>query len=112
MTADVTAPTSEVSYPPNGEVQDVLAIDNNFLPQVLTVVAGTEVRWRNNGRNDHNVLPEGDPGAVEWGVLAEVFPPKGVYARVFDRTGTFTYYCSIHGTAAAGMFGVVQVVEP
>lgn len=105
-------PADDTVYPPNGERVEVLSIDNNFLPQAVTVVAGTEVSWRNNGRNDHNVIPADDPTASTWGVLEELFAPKDEYSYVFDRVGTYVYYCSIHGTAEAGMFGAIVVTAP
>ena len=105
-------PVSDVTYPANGEQAAVLALDNNFIPRDITVSAGTEVVFTNNGRNDHNVVPADDPGATTWGVLEAAFAPKGVYARVFDRPGTYVYFCTIHGTAKAGMFGSITVTEP
>ena len=97
---------------PNGEVVEVLSLDNNFIEQHLTVAAGTEVKWFNNGRNDHNVLPDGDPEASQWGVTVDGFHPGDTYSRVFTEAGTYTYYCSIHGTADAGMYGTITVTEP
>lgn len=105
-------PADDTEYPPNGETVEVLSIDNSFLPQALSVTAGTEVRWRNNGRNDHNVIPADDPTATTWGVLEDLFAPKDEYSFVFDRVGTYVYYCSIHGTAEAGMFGSIVVTAP
>lgn len=105
-------PDDAVTYPPNGETADVLAIDNNFLPQPLEIVAGTEVVFTNNGRNPHNVLPEDDPKATTWGVLEVDFLPEDVYSHVFDTPGTYVYYCSIHGSATAGMFGTIVVTAP
>jgi plastocyanin len=101
-----------VTYPANGETADVLAIDNNFLPQPLEIVAGTEVVFTNNGRNPHNVLPEDDPKATTWGVLEADFLPEDTYSHVFDTPGTYVYYCSIHGSATAGMFGTIVVTAP
>lgn len=105
-------PTSDVTFPPNGEEAAVLALDNNFIPSDITVVAGTEVVFTNNGRNDHNVVPADDPGATTWGVLEAGFHPTDVYSRVFDRPGTYVYFCTIHGTKKAGMFGTITVTEP
>ena len=106
------APTSEapVTEPggvePNGESVDVQAIDNNFRPEQVEISAGTEVVWTNAGRNEHNVIPvEGD----DWGVPTEEFVPKDVYSHVFTTPGTYAYYCSIHGTAEAGMIGTIVV---
>jgi len=100
------------TYPSNGQTADVLSIDNTFLPQDLTVAAGTEVVFTNNGRNPHNVLPEGDEAATVWGVLEAEFLPGDVYTRVFDTPGTYVYYCSIHGTPTAAMYGTITVTEP
>lgn len=113
--ATTTAPpetTSAVTYPANGESVDVSAIDNNFVPQVTEVVAGTEIVFTNNGRNPHNVVPEGDPKATTWGVLEAVFDPTDIYSRVFDRPGTYVYYCTIHGSVTAGMVGTITVTAP
>lgn len=91
---------------------EVVAIDNNFLPQTLTVAAGTEVKFVNNGRNDHDVVPEGDLEVRTWGVLVEDFLPGDSYSYVFTTPGTYVYYCTIHGTSTAGMFGSIEVTEP
>lgn len=110
-TAAATLPPA-VTYAPNGETADVLAIDNNFLPQTLTIVAGTEVKFVNNGRNDHNIVPEGDLEVATWGVLEDGFHPTDTYSYVFTTPGTYVYYCTIHGTSTAGMFGSIVVTEP
>ncbi|MGB8858552.1 MAG: plastocyanin/azurin family copper-binding protein [Ilumatobacteraceae bacterium] len=107
-----TVTQSDQSYPPNGLTDSVLAIDNNFLPQTLSIAAGTEVVFENNGRNDHNVIPVGDLETATWGVQAESFAPKATYSHVFDRPGTYVFYCSIHGTPKAGMVGTIVVTEP
>lgn len=103
---------ADVTYPANGQTADVLAIDNTFGPELLTVVAGTEVIFTNNGRNPHNVLPEGDADALTWGVLEQDFLPTDVYSHVFDRPGTYVYYCSIHGTPKAAMHATIVVTAP
>jgi plastocyanin len=110
-------PTSAVTYPANGVEKPVVAIDNNFLPQNITVAAGTKVTFTNRGRNPHNIIPVDDPAhlngvATTWGALDTQFQPKAVYSYVFDRTGTFTYYCTIHGSPTGGMFGTITVTAP
>jgi plastocyanin len=100
------------TFAPNGETVDVLSLDNNFIVQHITVEAGTEVIWFNNGRNDHNILPADDPEATTWGALTEDFAPTMEYSKVFDTPGVYVYYCSIHGTPTAAMFGSVTVVAP
>lgn len=90
-----------------GEEVEVLAIDNVFQPEDITVPAGTTVRWVNNGRNDHNIIPE-DEG-TEWLVEAEDFVPGDEFEFRFTDTGSFRYFCSIHGTIDVGMIGTVTV---
>jgi plastocyanin len=85
---------------------DVRAIDNTFDAGAIRVPAGTTVRWTNEGRQDHDVVPaEGDA----WGVPVEDFAPGAVYEHTFDQPGTYSYYCTIHGTATRGMVGAVVV---
>jgi plastocyanin len=82
------------------------------VPQVTEVAAGTEIVFTNNGRNPHNVVPEGDPKATTWGVLEAAFDPTDTYSQVFDRPGTYVYYCTIHGSVTAGMVGTITVTAP
>jgi plastocyanin len=98
------------AYPANGERVKVQAIDNTFRLPEITIAAGTEVRWQNRGRNDHNIVPT-DGG--DWGVVNTAdFEPKETYIHLFDKPGRFEYYCSIHGTSVKGMVGVVVVTVP
>lgn len=103
-------PDAPEVFPPNGETVTVKSLDNSFRPETIEVVAGTEVSWTNDGRNDHNVLPTDD--AADWGVGEDEFVPGAEYARVFDTPGVYPYYCSIHGTKDVGMIGTVVVVAP
>lgn len=98
------------TYPANGSTVVVRSLDNSFVAAVVEIEAGTEVRWINGGRNDHNVLPVDD--ALDWGVGREEFTPTDEYAHVFDQPGVFPYYCSIHGTKDVGMIGAIVVTEP
>ena len=109
--ADVTDVATSAETSPtvasNGETVDVIALDNSFRPETIEVIAGTAVRWENRGRNDHNVLPTDD--SETWGAPTEAFAPGAEYTWVFGEPGTYTYYCSIHGTKDAGMIGTVVV---
>jgi plastocyanin len=85
---------------------DVTALDNTFDDEAIQVRPGTTVRWTNRGRQDHDVIPaEGDG----WGVDVGDFGPGATYEHTFTEPGTYNYDCTIHGTAAAGMVGVVVV---
>ncbi len=85
---------------------EITALDNTFDERAIRVRAGTTVRWTNHGHQDHDIVPaEGR----DWGVDAGDFGPGATYEHRFDRPGTYNYYCTIHGTAARGMVGVVVV---
>jgi plastocyanin len=101
---DVTLPDEMVEL--TTEPAEVRAIDNSFDAPGVKVAAGTTVRWTNAGRQDHDVIPaEGS----EWGAEVEAFHPGDTYEHTFEEPGTYNYYCTIHGTAAKGMVGVVVV---
>jgi plastocyanin len=91
-----------------GTEAQVSALDNSFRAENIEVRPGTTVVWTNNGRNEHDVLPARGSG---WGVEVEDFQPGDVHSRTFDEPGVYHYYCSIHGTADAGMIGTVVVAD-
>lgn len=90
-----------------GVTENVDAVDNSFQPDELTVQAGTEVVFTNRGRNDHNVVPVDDDQG--WDIAVDDFKPGTEAADAFDEPGTYDYFCSIHGTATAGMTGTITV---
>jgi len=87
----------------------VLAVDNFFKDEVVSVEAGTEVVWENKGRNDHNIIPV-ETG--DFGVEIEEFTPGDVYSYRFTEPGTYPYYCSLHGNEEVGMIGTIEVTAP
>ena len=93
---------------PNGIVVDVQSIDNTFRPDRVVVTPGTEVRWTNLGRTEHDITPaEG----MDWGVPKELFKPGDVYSYVVGGPGEIRYYCHIHGTSEYGMVGTIVVAD-
>ena len=98
---------------------DVVTLSLKFMPETITVPAGTTVRWVNgetilhtittgawgdvnaatglrgsqmpDGTINHRLTPEGDEGSI--------------LEFTFDTPGTFPYYCEIH----KAMNGVVIV---
>lgn len=78
--------------------------DNTFSPRHVTIDPGTVVEWVNEGRNDHNVLPdEGDE------FESRTIEPDERYEHRFDEPGTYEYYCSFHGAPGRGQRGTVVV---
>jgi plastocyanin len=96
------------NLPGAGVVVEVSAGDNVFAPETTDVRAGTEVVWTNNGRNVHDIEPaEGS----DWGVGQDAFGRGEVYRHVFTEPGEYAYYCTLHGTARAGMVGKIVVTR-
>jgi plastocyanin len=90
----------------SGTTAEVNVIDNTFDAENIQVAPGTQVVWTNNGRQDHDIVPAEDNG---WGVEPADFAPDAVYEHTFDDPGTYRYYCTLHGTAQAGMTGAIVV---
>lgn len=66
--------------------------DYKFVPETLTVKAGTTVRWINQEkRTTHSVLFTGAGGFES----ERMFPGEG-WQRRFDRSGSFPYTCGPH----------------
>jgi plastocyanin len=107
--ADSPAPTTMPVTPsvePTGVVVPIIALDNSFRPDIVSIAVGDEVLWENRGLNDHDVLRVEGEG---WGIEAEGFGPGAVYAHVFTDPGEYRYYCSIHGNQDIGMTGTIIV---
>jgi plastocyanin len=80
---------------------DKVTINNfAFMPQIVTVPAGTAVTWTNMDEEPHTVVD----GAQ--GIESPVMGNQGsTYTHVFTTPGTYDYNCSIHPF----MHGVVVV---
>jgi len=91
-----------------GVTIDVDARDNTFDPEATEVAAGTDVRFTNVGRNEHNVIPVSDD-QTELLVETDALGPGDEAVVRLTEPGTYRYFCSIHGTEKAGMIGTVEV---
>ena len=72
-----------------------------FVPGVIDVLTGTEVTWRNGDRITHTVTADDD--SFESGFIR----PGGAFSRMFAKTGTYAYHCTIHKF----MRGTVRVFD-
>jgi plastocyanin len=89
---DETAADTADHTPAEGT--DVVTIEgSSFLPDELTVAAGSEVTWENRDPFAHTVTSaEGSAVAFDSGELDE----GDTFAQTFDEAGTFDYVCEIH----------------
>jgi plastocyanin len=75
--------------------------DNFYSPASVTVTAGDDVTWSNNGQATHSATA--DDGSFDTGV----FGPGGSRSVTFDSPGTFSYYCTVHGQSQSGTVRVL-----
>ncbi len=87
-----------------GQTQ-VFGYDDIFAPEVIEVELGTEVEWRMEGDNPHNVFAS--DGSWE----SPITMTRGqVFRRTFTEPGVYPYFCTFHGTPEGdGMAGYVIV---
>lgn len=83
--------------------------DNTFSPQYVTVSPGTKITFDNKGRNPHNVIPVEKDEFDK--IPTDALQPGDQATIVIDDVGLDAYYCSLHGTATAGMTGRIQVAN-
>lgn len=84
--------------------RDVLVLDNEFDPPMVTIQTGDTIRWADitDAGNLHNVVSED-------GLWVPAEPADGwTFIHRFNQPGTFNYYCEVH--QAQGMVGTIVVV--
>lgn len=75
----------------------VVQKDEQFVPHVVAVSAGSEVAFPNGDPFFHNVFSLSRPATFDLGR----FPPGSSRSRVFKRPGTIKVYCEIHSHMSA-----------
>lgn len=78
---------------------------NRFEPANVTIPVGTTVTWAWVG-GIHDVTPSGNPVFPASGAPV---PSPNAYSHTFNSAGTYLYFCSVHGSATAGMRGTIEV---
>jgi plastocyanin len=79
--------------------------DNTFMPDPVTVTVGEKVTW-NNGGGAHNVHFDDNSFVQPMMVDSTAWSAS----RTFTTTGSFRYYCELHGAQGGlGMSGTVNV---
>ena len=77
--------TPVMAAPTTVEIQNM-----KFMPQALTVVAGTTVTWRNDDENPHTVTEQGRL------FHSAALDTQDTFSYTFKTPGEFTYFCTIH----------------
>ena len=101
-TTEQTDTTAAEKPSGGGDTATVDMKDIQFVPQDITVKAGTTITWTNSDQVAHTVTKEGGPGAdFDSGDV----DPGGTFEQTFDEPGTVDYVCEIH----PGQDGTVTV---
>ena len=94
--------------------KQVRVIDTAFAPTEVTVSAGDMVEWRQTGFQPHSVTSSNDlfDSDPRCGPLRtdDCMGEGDSFSFVFDKPGTYAYYCRVHGLPdGIGMTGVIEV---
>jgi plastocyanin len=83
----------------------VFGYDDVFAPDIIEVDPGTEIEWRMEGDNPHNVF------AFDGSWESPLTMERGqTFSRTFTEPGVYRYFCTFHGTPEGdGMAGYVIV---
>ena len=86
-------------------IADVTIVDFAFDPQVVTITAGSSVRWTRSNTSVFTHTTTSDTSIWDSGDLA----PGGIFAETFNTPGIYAYHCARH---PFDMHGTVIVVAP
>ena len=87
---------------PGNNSNAVSVKDDFFNPANITIARGTAVTWTWRGSNSHSVT-SGMPSDANAGSLFDHGPVNsGAFQFTFNNTGTFNYFCRVHGSAMTG----------
>lgn len=81
----------------------------SFSPSVITVTAGTIVRWTNNTTSAHTSTS--DFGSTDPWDSSTIFSGDS-FTRTFNISGTFTYHCEIHPSMQATVIVIGPPLTP
>jgi FtsP/CotA-like multicopper oxidase with cupredoxin domain len=85
-----------------GSTVAVAIVDDRFVPNALTVAAGTTVVWTNNGQDWHSVA------SLDGSFASDRVSPGDSFSHRFDRVGEYQYICKHH--FIQGMSGTITIV--
>ena len=70
-----------------------VSIDNfKYIPDTLTVPAGTKVTWTNHDDMPHTVTSTGKPRVLD----SDALDTDDRFSHVFAEPGTYDYVCTVH----------------
>jgi plastocyanin len=96
--ATANAPAGGVSgATPGPETKQISMSNFKYIPDTLTVPAGTKVTWTNQDDMPHTVTSTVNPKVLD----SEALDTDAGFSYVFTEPGTYDYLCTIHPKMAA-----------
>jgi plastocyanin len=87
------APPGEGAVRPVDSEPKQISIDNfKYVPDTLTISAGTKVTWTNHDDMPHTVTSTGKPRILD----SQALDTDDQFSHVFAESGTYTYVCTVH----------------
>jgi amicyanin len=74
------------------EAKQIFISNFKYIPDTLTVQAGTQVTWTNQDDMPHTVTSAVKPKALD----SEALDTDARFSHVFTESGTYDYMCTIH----------------
>jgi plastocyanin len=103
----ISAVALSLALPPTAFGQDAPTVSVQeylFDPAQAEILGGDMLTWNLDGAEQHTITA--DDGSFDSGILN----PADTFDFTFDVSGTYPYYCQIHGApGGVGMAGMVLV---
>jgi plastocyanin len=100
--AAVPVLSAAVAIPALAATRSVKIGDNYFVRSsgvpTITVKKGDSVRWKFEGKRQHNVTVKSGPVMFHSSTKS-----SGTFTKKLTRTGTYTIYCTLHGQGDQSM---------
>jgi plastocyanin len=94
-------PATPAAAQPGETTAAISMVDDRFVPNALTVAAGTTVVWTNNGQDWHDIA------SLDGSFTSGRLGPGAIFSVTFSHSGVYKYICKHH--FMQGMTGAVIV---
>ncbi len=75
----------------------------SYEPKILKLKVGDSAQWVNHAYTEHSATSDNTVAGFDTGLVQ---PNKTSKSIAFDKPGTFTYHCVVHGKTMSGQIVV------
>lgn len=95
--------------PASAATHEVDVGDNDYSPTEIEIEVGDTVRWTHVGDGNHSVTAEDESFDSHPDCPADCMQNGDTFVHTFEDSGSYEYYCRIHGVNGGAMRGTVTV---